>query len=237
MMLRTLFRSRSLSRVALLLLALNTTIWAWQNPGFWRGPITADEAEGYLASVAQVPLPAAERDAVLAALRRFMAEDDGQPLQMLNLMRYYAGLRPTPGSAIDFTGTTAESNAYYERAVMPTLFAVGGYPSYAGSIDSTNLIGKTPALDNWSRVLLVRYPNRRAFMELLTHPDYAPLAPYKLQALQLVLTPTRSEIQIPPLTLTVAMLSLIVFLALGWWHAACRRPHAALIPSQSGGSA
>ena len=68
-------------------------------------------------------------------------------------------------------------------------------------------------------MLLVRYPNRRAFMDLLTDPAYAPLAPYKLQALQLVLTPTTAEIVIPPLPLIVAVLSLILFLAAGWRQA------------------
>ncbi len=213
-------RSRMLPLLGLLLVVLNAAIWTWQNPGFWRSPITPDEAERYLQTVAQLPLPADERDAILAALRRFLAEDDGRPLQMLNLMRYHPDLRPVPGGGITFAGTPAQSNAYYEQAVTPLLLSVGGYPSYAGGIDSANLFGTTPALDNWSRILLVRYPSRRAFMQLLTHPGYAPLAPYKLQALHLVLTPTQAEIQIPPLPWIFATLSLIVFLAVGWRKAA-----------------
>jgi len=212
-------RSRFLPLLALLMISLTVGVWVWQNPGIVRGPITAAEAARYLSAVQRVPLPAEERDAILAAIRSFMAEDDGRPLQMLNLMRLYPELRPIEGSGISVTVTPAASNAHYEEAVMPLLFKVGGYPAYAGRIGSGNVIGKNPALDDWSRVLLVRYPNRRAFMDLLTDPAYAPLAPYKLQALQLVLTPTKPEVVIPPLPLIVATLSLIVFLAIGWWRA------------------
>lgn len=215
-------RSRFLPLLALLLISLTAGVWVWQNPGIVRGPITAAEAARYLAAVERVPLPADERNAILAAIGGFMAEDDGRPLQMLNLMRLYPELRPIEGSGVSSTMTPAASNAYYEEAVMPLLFKVGGYPAYAGRIGSGNVIGKTPALDDWSRVLLVRYPNRRAFMELLTDPAYAPLAPDKLQALQRVLTPTEPELLIPPLPLMAATLSLIVFLAIGWWHARYR---------------
>lgn len=206
----------------LALLLLTAITWIWQNPGCWRGPITAAEAEHYLAGVERLPLPAAEREATLAAIRAFMKEDDGQPFYMLNLMRYFPALQPIEGSPVSFSGTPRQSNAYYEEQVMPLLFRVGGYPAYAGSIDGRNVLSPEAEVNDWHRLLLVRYPNRRAFMALMTDPAYAPLAPYKLMALKVVLTPSRSEILLPPLTGLIATLSLILFLATGWWRAVRR---------------
>jgi uncharacterized protein (DUF1330 family) len=214
-------RSRFLPLLALSLSVLTAVIWWWQNPG---GPITAAETERYLAAVERLPLPAEHRDATLASVRRFIAEDDGRPIQMLNLMRFFPKLRPIAGSDVGFTGTPVESNQRYEDAAIPMLFRGGGYPAYAGTVRGGNVIATDAALDGWNRVLLVRYPNRRAFMNLLANPAYAPIAPYKLQALELVLTPTEAEIIMPPLPLLVGIFSLLLFLATGWWHAARRSP-------------
>lgn len=205
---------------ALLLLTLLT--WVCQNPGLWYGPITTAEADRYMMAVEKLPIPKDERAATLAAVRAFMAEDDGRPFYMLNLMRYYPVLRPIEGSPVIFSGTPQESNAYYEEQVMPLLFKVGGYPAYAGSINGRNVLSPQAEVNDWSRLLLVRYPSRHAFMDLMSNPAYAPLAPYKLMALKVVLTPSRSELVLPPLTGAVAALSLIVFLAIGWWRAAKR---------------
>ena len=214
---------RPLILLGLLLAAVTAAVHLWQHPGLWRGPIDAAESARYLAAIERLPLAAEERSATLAAVRAFIAGDDGQPFQMLNLMRYYPALRPIPGHETGFAGSPRDSNAHYEDRVMPMLFGVGGYPSYAGAASGANILGKTAELDDWSRVLLVRYPSRRAFLDLLTDPDYAPIAPYKLQALRVVLTPTRPEIVVPPLSLLVGGGSLMLFLAAGWWRAA-RRP-------------
>jgi hypothetical protein len=215
-------RHRPLAALGLLLAALTAAVHLWQHPGLWRGPISAAESARYLAAVERLPLATEERAATLDAVRAFIAGDDGQSFQMLNLMRYYPELRPIAGFDTGFSGTPLASNARYEDQVMPMLFGVGGYPSYAGAASNTNILGKAAELDDWSRVLLVRYPSRRAFLDLLSHPDYAPIAPYKLQALRVVLTPTRPEMVVPPLSLLVGALSLIVFLAFGWWRAARR---------------
>lgn len=71
-------------------------------------------------------------------------------------------------------------------------------------------------LDTWSRVLLVRCPNRRAFLELLSHPAYAPMAPYKFMALEVAPVPVSAEALIPDLRPVVGALLLMAFLAVGW---------------------
>jgi hypothetical protein len=155
---------------------------------------------------------------VLKRLRAWLESDDGKPFYMLNLMRYYAELRRFP-NAPDFKGTPQESNARYEAAVKSMLLRLGGYPLFAGTAHGKNLIEHDPALDDWSRLLLVRYPSRRAFMKLLTHPAYAPIEPYKLMAMQLVLTPAAAELVVPSVLLVVGGVLLVVFLAIGWARA------------------
>ena len=92
----------------------------------------------------------------------------------------------------------------------------------ARSEEEVSFIGREPELDDWSRVLVVRYPSRRAFMDLLSDPAYAPAMPYKLMALKLVLTPMRAELVVPPLHWLVGVVSLILFLSVGWLRAARR---------------
>lgn len=105
---------------------------------------------------------------------------------------------------------------------MRLLVKVGGYALYAGEVQGSNLLGFAPGLDQWGRVPLVRYPSRRAFLDLVTDPAYAPIAPYKFMALDIVLTPTSSELVLPNLWVAAGALLLIVFLATGWFRAARR---------------
>jgi hypothetical protein len=134
-------------------------------------------------------------------------------------MRYYPELRRLPNTPA-FQGTPQESNARYEAAARAMLLKIGGYPLYAGTPHGKNLVAHDPALDDWSRLLLVRYPSRRAFMKLLTHPAYPEIEPYKLMALQLMLTPTTPERVVPSVPMMVGGVLLVVFLAVGWARAA-----------------
>jgi hypothetical protein len=87
---------------------------------------------------------------------------------------------------------------------------------------STNLFGTEPAIDNWSRVLVVRYPNRRAFFELISDPEYLQVMPYKFAALQVALTPMTAQTITPDLHLLTGLIGLIVLLGFGWLRAARR---------------
>jgi hypothetical protein len=67
---------------------------------------------------------------------------------------------------------------------------------------------------------VVRYPNRRTFLKLISHPAYAPLAPYKLIAVDLDLVPVSAGIVIPDLRWLVASGFAIVLLLVLWIRAA-----------------
>jgi uncharacterized protein (DUF1330 family) len=107
-------------------------------------------------------------------LDRFLAEDDGQPVVMLNLLRF------APGGEAHY--------AEYARETATHLAAVGGELVYAGS-------GGTPLVAEdgqaWDAVLLVRYPSRAAFLGMVSSPGYQAIAHLRSEALaEAVLQPT-----------------------------------------------
>ena len=124
-----------------------------------------------------------------------------------------------PGTA-RFTGTPQAANAHYEDAVMPLLFEKGGYPAVAGRASARDLFGHDAAVAGFDRVLVVRYPSRRAFFELVTDPRYLPLAPYKLMAQDVVLVPVDAEIALPDVRVALGVALALAFLAIGWRRAA-----------------
>ncbi|MBP6683353.1 MAG: hypothetical protein KA159_08550, partial [Halioglobus sp.] len=83
-----------------------------------------------------------------------------------------------------------------------------------------NIIEDSAELDNWSRVIVMRYPSRRAVLELFANPAYAPLEPYKMTALQVVLVPTQGDLVIPELRWLVGGVLLLLFFLIGWLRAA-----------------
>ena len=201
------------------MLALFIAVWVWQNPGMVRGRVQTQEIAQFMAQVEKLPFPDDERAEMLKRVRAWLERDDGKPFYMLNLMRYYPELRRLP-NAPDFKGTPQESNARYEAAVKWMVLKLGGYPLYAGTPHGKNLVEYSPALDDWSRLMLVRYPSRRAFMKLMTRPAFREIEPYKLMALQLVLTPTTAELVVPSVSMMVGGGLLVIFLAIAWARAA-----------------
>jgi uncharacterized protein (DUF1330 family) len=89
-------------------------------------------------------------------IRRFRDEDDGGPVVMLNLLR--------------FAGEAGRASyARYGGKVQPFLDLVGATVLYAG-VCSTALVA--PDEHRWDAILVVRYPSRGAFLQMVGNPDY-----------------------------------------------------------------
>ena len=99
-------------------------------------------------------------------LKRFLAEDPGGPVVMLNLLRFKEDGRP--------------GYERYARDIVPFLDAVGASVIYLGDC-STALV--SPDAHDWDAVLLVRYPSRRAFSEMVANPDYQRITRLRTDAL------------------------------------------------------
>jgi uncharacterized protein (DUF1330 family) len=101
-----------------------------------------------------------------AALRRFGEGDDRRPLVLAQLLRFAEGGR--------------ERYLEYSTAAQRLLAGAGAQVLYAGEcIEPLWAPG-----GGWDAVVLVRYPNRAAYLEMLAHPAYQEIAPLRRAALR-----------------------------------------------------
>ena len=98
-------------------------------------------------------------------LERSRSEDDG-PIVMLNLL----ALKPDGGF---------EKYGEYGVAVAPLLEKAGGRVVWSGT-GTEALIGSD---QGWDLVLLVGYPSRAAFLEMIGSPDYQAIAHLRSEAI------------------------------------------------------
>ena len=89
-------------------------------------------------------------------LSAFMAADDGGPVVMLNLLRYDGE-------------SGRESYRRYAAAAGPFFERVGGRVLYAGDCDVALV---APDGHRWDALLVVLYPSRAAFLEMVKDPEY-----------------------------------------------------------------
>jgi uncharacterized protein (DUF1330 family) len=109
------------------------------------------------------------------SLKQFLAADPDAPVVMLNLLRFAPGGR-------------AGYEQYAEALRTTFLPRYGGEVLYAGD-------GATPLVaeqgQDWDMVLLVRYPDRRAFSRMVADPEYQQVTRLRTDALvEAVLQPT-----------------------------------------------
>lgn len=187
-----------------------------------RRPMQGDEIDNYLAAIdAQFPFPDdMDKVAILARLRGFAERDDGRDVYMTNLLRYHEKMASGPAPAGRFTGSPHAANAIYEENAKQVLLRSGAFPIFAGTVHEPNAIGGTEAAeDMWTRILVVHYPSRRHFFELLTDQQYLTKADFKSYAMHMALVPCRRELVMPDFRFLAVAGALVVFFAAAWIHA------------------
>jgi uncharacterized protein (DUF1330 family) len=98
-------------------------------------------------------------------LAAFTSRAGEGPVYMLNLL--------------EFAGDGgAERYAEYGQAVAPLLEGVGGRPVFAGT-PAEDLIGD----GHWDLVVVVEYPTRQAFLDMVSSPEYQEIAHLRTEAL------------------------------------------------------
>lgn len=100
-------------------------------------------------------------------LKRFLADDPGGPVVMLNLLRFAEGKR---SSYEEYMRRFAETFA--ERYGVEVIYAGEG---------STAVVAE-PGQD-WDAVLLVRYPSRETFSRMVADPEYLAITHLRSDAL------------------------------------------------------
>jgi uncharacterized protein (DUF1330 family) len=92
--------------------------------------------------------------------------DEG-PVVMLNLLKFKAQASGTGGAAE--AGSGADAYKRYGEAALKMVDEQGGRVLWQGRADQI-LIGDPDA--DWDSVVLVEYPSRKAFIEMVTKPKY-----------------------------------------------------------------
>jgi hypothetical protein len=197
------------------LIVLYVAFWAWHSQG--AGKLTQAEIDQYVAIIEKLPLPEEAVQAFIARLRPWAEADDGKPVFMFNLIHFFPRLQTFPG-APEFKGTPEQANARYEKSLIWLWLSHASYPTFIGAPQAKNLINIQPER-TWGNMTVVRYPSRRTFLKLISHPAYAPLAPYKFIAVELDLVPVSSGTIVPDLRCLFGGGLVIVFLLIVWARA------------------
>jgi hypothetical protein len=163
----------------------------------WRGPLTSQEVDDFVARLAAMPTGEVND---MAILRAFLAADDGREFLMLNLVR----LNPEPVPHPTQPGVrlpAAQAMQVYMRQFFPMLMRRAGHPALAarpigGYVDAWN-VAPDPG---WSLVGVMRYRSRRDMARLASDARFGAAHAFKLAAMpQTFSFPTR-----PVLTLFVS---------------------------------
>jgi uncharacterized protein (DUF1330 family) len=104
-------------------------------------------------------------------VRALRDSDDGQPVTMVNLLKFRAQARYEDGSEAPCSGR--EAYARYKHAFVETVGSVSqARVLFQGPVGMV-FIGQPvqPATD-WDEVLVVRYPSRAHFLAMMADPTY-----------------------------------------------------------------
>lgn len=115
-----------------------------------------------------------------SSLQRFVAADPDGPVVMLNLLHFAADGADRYMEYIEQFRTSGVNERY-------------GVTILYGGTGDVPLVGAEG--DDWDMVVLVRYPSRRHFVDMVNDPDYQSFEHLRAEAVaETVLQPTRPAI-------------------------------------------
>lgn len=94
-------------------------------------------------------------------IKELMNSPDDKTFVMINLLKF---------KKVTETGEPGKT-AYqrYEKNALPFVLEVGGRPLWVGKVDQV-FIGTSA--DEWDQVMLIEYPSRKAFLHMISLPEY-----------------------------------------------------------------
>jgi uncharacterized protein (DUF1330 family) len=121
--------------------------------------------------------PTAFRDKVAAALA---GAPEGRPVVMINLLRYRDQASYEPGSGFEAC-SGREAYERYSRYAIRFVRSRGGAVAWQGAAIAV-LLG--PSGERWDDALLVRYPSKQAFLDMVGDPEYLAITVHRTAALE-----------------------------------------------------
>jgi len=104
----------------------------------------------------------------------FFAADDGEPMCMVNLLKFKEKAEYADGSEPGLSGR--EAYARYAAGVTACLGAVGGKVRFGGNVTGL-LLGEVEEL--WDMVAIAEYPSRKAMMAMVQSPEYQAITKHR----------------------------------------------------------
>ena len=147
-------------------------------------------------------------------LRKFMEQDTGRQFIMVNSIEMNKNPKDVAGAN---SGESAEQlMSRYMEHMWPKLLKRASHPIFGGYAiwESMDLVGIEGA-ETWDQAALMRYKSRRAFMEIVTHPEMRDRHAFKIAALQKTIAfPVEPIGYYSDLRVILGMLILIIGLSL-----------------------
>ncbi len=113
-------------------------------------------------------------------VQEFLQGSDDSPIVMINLLRYRARAEyPPDAQASACSGR--EAYVRYSSVALKKVMEVGGKLLWRGTVQ-TLLIA--PEEEMWDDAVVVQYPSRKAFVEMVSMPDYRAAAVHRTAALE-----------------------------------------------------
>lgn len=120
-------------------------------------------------------------DPTAEQLRAFLESgEDDTPIVMINLLRY----RERASYCEGFDAEPCSGREAYQRygaVATQRVASVGGRLIWLGSAQHT-VIG--PEAERWDDAVLVEYPSRKAFLTMVSQPEYQAAVPHRSAALE-----------------------------------------------------
>ena len=160
---------------------------------FWYtdlgGKLTQEEIQGFIKKQEQNILnsgvsPDSEEFRLrIDFITRFMEEDNGKQFIMVNNIEMNEDPRDVPGANPGESSDQLLSR--YMEHLWPNLLKRASHPVFGGNtiFQSMDLVGIEGA-ETWDQVSLMRYKSRRAFLEIVTHPDMIDKHEFKVAAMK-----------------------------------------------------
>lgn len=190
--------------------AYGTFCWWYTNTG---GPLGAEE-QARITAAMRASGRAPDR---IANIARFMAEDDGNQLIMVNALH----LAESPPAVLGVpAGESAEAlMARYMAYMYPAMLSRASHPVFAGRavFQAMDVAGfeDESKVAQWTNAALVRYRSRRDLLAIAVNPEFEKRHPFKLAALEKTIAyPVATEFYLSDGRLLLALVLLPILLLL-----------------------
>lgn len=112
-------------------------------------------------------------------LRALVEGEDAEPVVMINLLRFREEAEYPPDRGFE-PCSGAEAYARYAAEAGPHLERAGARVIWRGAVEGLPI---GPPDEVWHEVLLVEYPSRRAFLSMVSAPEYRAITVHRTAAL------------------------------------------------------